>query len=207
MLVKRRDIRRRSHTRPLIVTSIPTPNPYHCLELSPNTPTSTQFASNWGQKDIIMQMSIHFYDDGEFITSPLYSNRTVVSDLFSACEDVKFTVSGARHSSGDRRLQWPWVADLEWCGASSSSDSGQLHSPFCTLRRVWRQIYRWYSTLFISETKLEVSSDLSVTPVVCPTGEWHCRCMRLKRWRSWRYLNQLHLKSLDTWREEPTFCC
>lgn len=92
-----------------------------------------------------MQISIHFYDDGEFITSPLYSNRTVVSDLFSACEDVKFTVSGACHSSGDRRLQWPWVADLEWCGASSSSDSGQLHSPFCTLRRVWRQIYRWYS--------------------------------------------------------------
>lgn len=40
-----------------------------------------------------MQMPIHFYDDGEFITSPLYSNRTVVSDLFSACEDVKFTVS------------------------------------------------------------------------------------------------------------------
>lgn len=62
-------------------------------------------------------------------------------------------------------------------------------------------------TLFISETKLEVSNDLSETPVIYPTGEWRCRCMRLKRWRSWRYLNQLHLKSLDTRREEPTFCC
>lgn len=52
-----------------------------------------------------MQMPIHFYDDGEFITSPLYSNRTVVSDLFSACEDVRFTVSGGCHSSKARRLQ------------------------------------------------------------------------------------------------------
>lgn len=47
-----------------------------------------------------MQMPIHFYDDGEFITSPLYSNRTVVSDLFSACEDVKFTVSTPPDAGG-----------------------------------------------------------------------------------------------------------
>lgn len=75
----------------------------------------------------------------------------------------------------------------------------QLHSRFCTLRRVWRQIYR----RFISKTKLEVSSDLLQTPVICPMGEWHCRCMRLKRRRSW-WFYQLHLKSLL--EEKNLFC-
>lgn len=177
---------------------IPTPNPYHCLRLSPNTPTSTQFASNWGQKDIIMQMPIHFYDDGEFITSPLYSNRTVVSDLFSACEDVKFTVSTPPDAGG--------CSDLGSRIWSNAVLRPRLTAPSCILDSALcvecgdRFIG---GTLFISETKLEVSSDLSQTPVIFPMGEWHCRCMRLKRRRSWRF-NQLHLKSLL--EEKNLFC-